>query len=302
MRILISGATGFVGRRLCEVLGEAGNELTALSRHPEAAKRAVPQLTNAFLWSATDSPPPGESLAGVDAIVHLAGESVVGRWTARKTRAIRDSRVLGTRRLVDALAATQSPPRVLVAASAIGYYGDRGDEILKEDSPPGTDFLAQVCQGWEAEAARAGELGVRVVSLRIGVVLGPGGGALQAMLPPFRMGVGGPLGSGRQWWSWVQRDDLVGMIRFALDHQELTGPYNATSPEPMRQKDFGKVLGRVLHRPAFMPTPATALKILLGGFSSELLSSKRVLPSRMQQTGYEFRFPRLEPALSEALS
>jgi hypothetical protein len=217
-------------------------------------------------------------------------------------QAIRESREIGTRHLVESIAAADSRPQVLVSASAIGYYGDRGDEELVEQSEPGDDFLAQVCQAWEEEAQKVEELDVRLVRLRIGVVVGAGGGALEAMLPPFKMGIGGPMGSGRQWWSWVHRDDLVAMIKRALEDSSMTGVYNATSPQPLRQKEFGKALGKVLHRPAFMPTPAFALKLILGGFSTELLSSKRVLPARLQESGFDFLYAELEAALDEALS
>lgn len=301
MRVLITGATGFIGRRLCELLAEDGHELVALSRSPEGARSKVPQLAAAFAWDPLAAAAPTAAFEGVDAVVHLAGESVSGRWTKKKMQAIRDTRELGTRHLVETIAAADPRPRVLVAASAIGFYGDRGDEALTEESGPGDDFLAEVCRAWEHESGRAEELGMRRVSLRIGVVIGAGGGALEAMLPPFKMGVGGPMGSGRQWWSWVHRDDLVAMIRRALADNSLAGVYNATSPQPLRQKEFGKVLGKVLRRPAFMPTPAFALKLALGGFSTELLSSKRVLPARLEEAGFEFRHADLESALREAL-
>lgn len=301
MRVLVTGATGFVGRRVCEVLDAAGHEVLGLSRDADAARRKVSQLRRAFSWNPTAGPPPEEALAESEAVVHLAGESVAGRWNQRTRRAIRDSRVLGTRHLVTALHDPRPRPRVLVSASAIGYYGDRGEEELREDSAPGHDFLAEVCQGWEAEAARATASEVRVVRLRIGVVLGPGGGALEAMLPPFKVGAGGPLGSGRQYWSWIHRDDVAGVVRLALENGDLQGAYNVTAPEPVPQREFAKVLGKVLGRPAFLPTPALALKIVLGGFSSELLASKRVLPHRLRDLGYEFRYPELEAALRQSL-
>ncbi len=302
MSVLITGATGFVGRRLCAVLAGAGHELVALSRDPEAAKSKVPQLAAAHAWDPLAAPAPKAAFAGVDAVVHLAGESVASRWTRKKMQSIRDTRELGTRHLVDSIAAADSRPQVLVSASAIGFYGDRSDEELTEESGPGNDFLSEVCQAWEQEAKRVDDLGVRLVTLRIGVVIGAGGGALEAMLPPFKMGVGGPMGSGRQWWSWVHRDDLVAMIQRALSDSSLEGVYNATAPEPISQKEFGKVLGKVLRRPAFLPTPAFALRLALGGFSSELLSSKRVLPAKLQEAGFEFRYAELEAALREALS
>jgi len=302
MRVLITGATGFIGRRLCDILAAAGHELVALSRNPAAAKSEVPRLAEAHAWEPLAGGAPKAAFEGIDAVVHLAGDSVSGRWTKKKMQAIRDSREIGTRNLVDSIAAADARPQVLVSASAIGYYGDRGDEELIEGSEPGDDFLAQVCRAWEREAQKAEELGVRLVRLRIGVVVGAGGGALEAMLPPFKMGIGGPMGSGRQWWSWVHRDDLVAMIQRALEDSSMKGVYNATSPQPLRQKEFGKILGKVLHRPAFVPTPAFALRLVLGGFSTELLSSKRVLPARLQEAGFEFLYPELEGALGEALS
>ncbi len=292
MKILITGATGFLGRRVCEVLSQAGHTIVALSRDPTKAKQRVPALTEAFRWEAL-----AEALKSCDAVVHLAGETVAGRWTDEKKKAIRDSRVLGTRNLVESLTKLDSRPKVLISASAIGYYGDRGEETLTEDSPPGSDFLAQVCQAWESEAARAENFGIRVVRLRIGLVLGPGGGALQALMPIFKLGLGGPLGSGRQFWSWVHRDDVAGAILFALERDDLRGPINVTAPQPVRQREFAQILGHVLRRPAILPAPAFALKLILGEFASELLSSKKVLPQRLQQQGYQFRFAELEPAL-----
>ncbi|MFB6285152.1 MAG: TIGR01777 family oxidoreductase [Candidatus Bipolaricaulia bacterium] len=301
MNILITGATGFIGSRLCEALAAAGDAPIALSRRPADAQQRVPALANAFAWSPMEEPPPQEALEGVDAVVHLAGENVSGRWTAEKKRAIRESRVQGTRHLVEALQQSESKPGVLVSASAVGIYGDRGDEELTEDAEPGSDFLADVCAAWEAEAQRAASNDVRVVNPRIGIVLGPNGGALQAMLTPFKLGAGGPLGSGQQWWPWVHREDVVGLIRHAIEHDDLQGPVNATAPSPARQRDFAKALGRVLGRPALMPAPAFALKLLLGEFSQELLGSQRVLPERAQAAGYTFQYPDLEPALQAIL-
>ena len=301
MRVLITGATGFIGGRLCEQLSKSGHEIWGLTRDPEKARKRVPALSDAFAWNPVTQQPPGDSLKGVDAIVHLAGESVSGRWTAKKKQRIEDSRVIGTRNLVKAL---EKPgrPAVLVSGSAIGYYGDRGDEVLTEEARAGHDFLAKVCQAWENEAQRAGGLGMRVVTLRTGIVLGPDGGALEAMLPPFKIGAGGPLGSGEQWWSWIHRDDHVNIVRRAITDEGISGVYNATAPAPARQRAFAKVLGKVLNRPAFLPTPAPLLKIVLGGFSTELLSSKRVVPGRLQKAGFEFEHRDLEGALREALN
>jgi len=303
VRVLITGATGFVGSALCNSLQAGGHEVWALSRNPQSAESRVDAIARAFAWSDPESDlPPAEAFEGVDAVVHLAGESVVGRWTASKKAAIESSRVQGTRRLVEALAALEQKPQTIVSASAIGYYGDRGEEELTEDSPPGDDFLAKTSVEWEAEARAAEDAGVRAVQLRIGIVLETGGGAMGKMLPPAKLGLGGPLGSGRQWWSWVHRDDLIGLTRLALEDDSMRGPYNATAPGCVRQKEFAETLGKVLDRPAFLPAPAFGLKAMLGGFSSELLSSKRVLPRRTQAAGYQFRFPELEAALRDILA
>jgi uncharacterized protein (TIGR01777 family) len=301
MNILITGATGFVGRRLCEMLHQAGHTVRALSRDSVAAKQRVPHLKEVFPWNPLQELPPLQAFEGCDAVVNLAGESIAGRWTAPKKQLIRDSRVLGTKNLVNALAQLSSRPKVLISASAIGYYGDRGEETLTEDAAPGSDFLAQVCRDWENEALKAESLGMRVVRLRIGLVLGRGGGTLQALLPLFRVGLGGPLGSGRQWWSWIHRDDLCRLIVQILANENVSGPINATAPQPVRQKEFAQVLGRVLRRPAFLPTPAFALKIALGEFADGILASQRALPRRAQEMSYRFQFEELEGALREIL-
>ena len=293
MRIVVTGATGFVGRALVNALVERGDEVVAISRDPQRASAQLP------LIAAHHSPDELiEALDGADAIVHLAGETVVGRWTDEKKRAIRDSRILGTRNLVDALAGLDRRPRVLVSASAIGFYGDRGDEDLTEDSGPGADFLATTSVEWESEAARATDYGLRVTSLRIGIVLGAEGGALKEMLLPFKLGAGGPLGTGRQWWSWIHIADLVRMLQTAID-EPWFGSYNATAPAPEQQGRFARALGRVLGRPALIPAPAFALRALLGEFSTELLSGKRVLPERALEAGFRFEFEHLDEALED---
>ena len=299
MRVLITGATGFLGRRLCERLQREGHQIVALSRDPERARRHVTLLESAYRWEALTSEPPREAFEGVEAVVHLAGETISGRWTPEKKRRIHKSRVQGTRHLIAALSRLDDKPDVLISASAIGYYGDRGDEVLTEDAPPGTSFLADVCRAWEQEAVRAEVLGMRVVQLRIGIVLGLEGGALPQMLPLFRWGLGGPLGSGRQWWSWVHRDDVVGLIEFALQNEALSGPVNATAPNPIYQREFAKTLGRVLKRPAVLPAPAFALKLALGEFTRELLSSTRAMPERAQQAGFRFEYQELDGALRQ---
>ena len=280
--VLVTGASGFVGSALSVVLKARGDTVEPVSLRAGGAPSAV-------------------QVAAAGAVVHLAGEPVDGRWTQAKREAIRASRVDGTRRLVDALVGSPARPAVLVSASAIGYYGDRGDEELDEDSAPGGEFLSEVARAWEAEARRATEHGVRVVCVRFGIILGRGGGALARLLPIARLGAGGPLGSGRQWWSWVHMDDVCGLLVHALDG-DASGALNATAPAAVRQRDFARELGGALHRPAFVPAPAFALRLALGGFSSELLTSKRVLPRRSQEAGYRFRHPDLDAALAGLLA
>jgi uncharacterized protein (TIGR01777 family) len=296
MRVAITGATGFIGRALCAELARRGHQVIALTRDSERARATLPGV-EALDWS-------GEQpavLPPVEAVVNLAGESVAGRWTAEQKQRIRDSRVEGTRRLVEAINRAEQEPAALVSASAVGYYGDRGEETLTEESPPGAGFLADVCREWEAEAARAETAGTRVTCLRLGIVLDRDGGALEQMLLPFRLGIGGPMGNGQQWMPWVHRADVIGLILFALESTAVTGALNATAPEPARNRDFGRALGRVLHRPALLPAPAFALRLLLGEFAGEILASRRVVPERAQSLGYSFQYPRLEPALRAIL-
>ena len=239
-----------------------------------------------------------ESVSGFDAVVHLAGESIVGRWTEAKKRRIRESRVQGTRNLAEALAAAPQPPRLLISASAIGYYGDRGDETLREDSPSGSGFLPEVCREWEAAAEPAAKAGIRTVQMRFGLVLSPSGGALQKMLPPFRMGVGGNMGNGRQWWSWVDIDDLVGAMQHVIKTDTLQGPVNMVAPSPARNAEFTKTLASVLSRPAIFPMPAFAARLVFGQMGDELLlASQRVEPAKLMAGGYVFQKPELRPAL-----
>ncbi|MBN4049422.1 TIGR01777 family oxidoreductase [bacterium AH-315-N03] len=300
-RVLISGVTGFVGRRLAAALHEAGHEVSGLSRDAVNAIKRVPELSHTYTWLSTHTEPQHEAFEDKDVVVHLAGEPVQGRWTAAKKRAIENSRIEGTARLVEAIEHCERRPRVLVSASAIGYYGNRGDEELTEKSEQGDDFLAKVCINWEREARVAGALRVRVVMLRIGIVMGPGGGALGAMLPLFKLGLGGRLGPGTQWWPWIHIDDLVRIIRYAIEDETMKGPVNAVAPTPVRQAEFTKTLGKVLHRPSFLPAPSFALKAILGGFGADLISSRRVLPARLLDSGFEFDHPELEGALTEAL-
>ena len=297
MKALVTGATGFVGQRLCERL----TDVVVLSRSAARARRVLP--TAAVLeWDPLGGPPPAAAFDAVDVVVHLLGESVAGGlWTrARKTR-IRDSRVLGTRNLVQGIRALDRRPRVLVSASAVGFYGSRGDEWLDETAAGADGFLADVCRAWEAEAAEVETLGVRAVSTRTGLVLGSTGGALVPIARAFRFGLGGRLGSGRQWMPWIHIDDLVELMLHAADRDEIRGPLNAAAPAPVTNAEFTRTLARVLHRPAFAHVPAFALRLLLGEMSEIVLASQRVKPAVAQRTGYDFRYTELEEALGALL-
>lgn len=295
MKYLVTGATGFLGTHLCDALVASGNQVVVLSRRPERAGH-VPAV-DVFGWDPA-SLPPSDAFRGVDAVVHLAGEPVSGRWTEAKKAEIERSRILGTRNLVAAMRGLYRRPKVLISASAIGYYGDRGEETLHEGSGPGEGFLSGVCRAWEEAAAEAETFGVRSVRLRIGLALGRHGGALATLVPLFRSGMGGPIGRGRQWWSWIHVDDLAGLIQF-LAEKEVSGAVNATAPEPVRQREFASTLGRAVRRLAIFPAPAFAVRLVLGGFSGELLSSRRVIPKAAIEAGYAFRFPNLEAALED---
>ncbi len=300
--VLVSGATGFIGRSLCAAIKERGVPFTAFSRRPDRARSLLPGVKEAYRWRPKLEPAPLAAIQGAGALVHLAGASVVGRWNKHKKQDIRESRVVGTRHLVDAIAEAKSKPGVLVCASAVGYYGSRGEEELTEESGPGSDFLAEVCQAWEAEARRAEEFHVRVVMLRIGMVLGLGGGALKQMLIPFKMGLGGPVGKGEHWMPWVSVDDVIGIILHAIEHSNVKGPVNATAPNPVRNREFTKTLAQVLRRPAFLPAPVFVLKLLLGEFADLLYTSQRIIPKQIQETGYKFAHPTLGAALRAILA
>ena len=294
-RVLISGATGLIGAALSSDLLNQGRQITRLSRSSSARDGQVP-------WDPHQPISPAV-VSGFDAVVHLAGETIVGRWTDAKKHAIRESRVLGTRHLSEALAKAAQPPRVFVCASAIGYYGDRGDEILREDSASGTGFLPEVCREWEAAAKAADDAGIRTAYTRFGIVLSRSGGALAKMLTPFRLGLGGNMGSGRQWWSWVALQDVVGAIEHVLKAEACRGPVNVVSPNPARNGEFTRVLGSVLSRPAVFPVPAFAARVALGQMADELLlASQRVEPAKLAATGYVFQQPELRGALQSALA
>jgi len=295
--VALSGATGLIGGALAQRLTGDGHEVVPLVRRPpRPSERAI-------AWDPARGAIDHTALEGCDAVVHLAGESVFGRWSAAKQQRIRDSRVAGTRIVSEALARLAHPPQVLLAASAIGFYGDRGAEQLTERSTPGDDFLARVARDWEAATASATAAGVRVVNLRFGVVLTPTGGALAKMLPAFRFGLGGPIGSGEQYLSWIALDDVLAAIAHALTTASLKGPVNITAPEPVTALEFARTLGRVLRRPALLRVPLFALRILFGAESAWLLQSgQRVLPSRLIASGFRFRFSAVEPALRQLLA
>jgi hypothetical protein len=295
MRISVTGSSGLIGSALVPALAAEGHEVTRIGRSAAASGEAR--------WDPERGHVDGAAVDGVDTVVHLAGESIAGgRWTATRKERIRESRRRGTRVLAEAVARAERPPAAFVCASAMGFYGDRGDEPLTEESPPGRGFLADVTREWEEAGAPARERGVRVVHLRLGMVLSPAGGALAQMLLPFRLGAGGVLGSGRQWWSWVTLDDVLGAIRHALLTPGLSGPVNVAAPNPATNAAFTKALGRALSRPTLAPAPAFALRLVLGEMADALLlSSARLVPERLLRTGYTFRHPELEGALRHLL-
>lgn len=297
MRVLVSGASGLVGRALCPALQARGGEVVRLVRN----STRIPE--GAVSWDPDHGTLPLEGLSGVDAVVHLAGESIAsGRWSEARKERIRGSRMNGTRLLAKRIAELPAPPKVLVSASAIGVYGDTGDQAVNEDSRTGSGFLAEVCRAWEEATQPASEAGVRVIHLRIGLVLSGSGGALATMLLPFKLGLGGPLGDGRMWMSWIHIDDLVRVILFAIDTPALTGPVNALSPDPVTNREFSRTLGRVLGRPAVLPVPAFVLRLLLGEMADGLLlSSVRAHPGRLEEAGFQFHQPALEGALRSLL-
>jgi hypothetical protein len=295
MHIGVTGAAGFVGSALVPALARDGHQIIRLRRvKPEPGSPEI-------YWNPAAGALPS-LFEGFEAVVHLAGENIAGRWTSEKKKTIHESRVLGTRQVAESLAEMVKPPRVLVMASAIGYYGDRGDELLTEQSAPGTGFLAQVCQEWEAAAEPAERAGIRVAKLRLGVVLARHGGALLKMLRPFRLGLGGKLGSGRQYWSWVTLADVVAAFQLALANESLHGPVNVVAPEPVRNADFTKALGATLDRPTIFPMPAFAARLALGEMADALLlASQRVQPIKLANAGYKFQHSQLEPALQHIL-
>ncbi len=297
MRIIVSGASGLVGSSLIPFFRADEHSVTRLVRRPALVERKE------IAWDPAEGKLDPVALEDYDAVVHLSGENLgEGRWTAARKARLVDSRVKSTRLVADRLAHLTRPPRVMVCASAVGFYGDRGDEILTEESPPGSGFLADLCRQWESACQAAVEKGIRVVNLRSGVVLSRSGGALKKMLLPFQLGLGGVIGSGRQYLSWITLDDLLAVILFVLTHSTLHGPVNATSPNPVTNREFTKTLGRVLGRPTILPLPGFAARLAFGETAEEmLLSSARVVPSKLQAADFKFQFAELEPALRHVL-
>ncbi|HTH50878.1 MAG TPA: TIGR01777 family oxidoreductase [Pyrinomonadaceae bacterium] len=297
MKILITGASGLIGTALQKRFAEKGWETVLATRHE-------PEKANEIQWSIEDGFADLSQLEGIDAVVHLAGESVNGlRWTDEKKKAIKESRVRGTHGLVAALSKLKERPKVLVSASAIGFYGERGDEEVTESSASGTGFLADVSREWESEARRAEDAGIRTVLLRTGIVLSKDGGALGTMLTPFKLGVGGVVGSGKQWMSWISLDDHVRVIEYVIEHDNIRGAVNSVSPHPITNEEFTKTMGDVLYRPTFLPLPEFVVSMALGEMGDELLlTSTKVKPKRLEDAGFEFKFPDLKPALEHALT
>lgn len=303
MRIVVTGATGMIGRALVAALLDRGDEVVALSRDPGRATEVLGDRVEPHAWARpTQEPPPEAALGDAGGVVNLLGEPVAQRWTAEAKTRIRESRVAGTRMLVQGLRALTPDrrPGVLVSQSATGYYGPRGDESLAEDAPAGSDFLAGVVVGWEHEALSAGS-DLRAAVVRTGVVLSPEGGALAKMLPFFRAGVGGPVAGGRQYVPWVHLDDVVGVLLFCLDNPQAAGPVNLSAPNPVTNTELSHTLGRVLRRPAVLPVPALALKLLYGEMAQIVTTGQRAVPARLEQLGYGFRYAELEPALRDVL-
>jgi uncharacterized protein (TIGR01777 family) len=306
MKVAITGATGFVGSLLVERLHKEGHQVLILSRNSAKAQQVFPASAfpnlEVVAYTPTESGSWQQGISGCDAVVHLAGEPIAeGRWTPERKQEILNSRQLSTQKIVEAIAQANPKPAVLVNASAIGYYGTSETATFDETSPSGDDFLAQVCQAWEAEAQKVKDTGTRLVILRLGIVLGMGG-ALAKMIPPFQLFAGGPIGTGRQWFSWISRDDLINLILFSLSNPNIEGVLNATAPNPVRMSELCQTLGQVLHRPSWLPVPAFALEALLGDGAKVVLEGQQVLPKTTLSKGFNYQYPTLKPALEEILS
>jgi uncharacterized protein len=300
MKILMTGGTGFVGSVLADRLTRDGHEVTILARPGERTRAGLPGL--AFIEAdPTERGAWQEAVREHDAAINLAGSSIFTKWTTAQKRLMRESRLATTRNLVEGVGAATGKPFTLLSTSAVGYYGFHEDEVLTEESGPGNDFLAGLALDWEKEALRAGDSGARVVITRFGIVVGPRGGAIGQMIPLFRNFVGGPIGSGRQWFSWVHMHDLVEAFVFLLGRPEIAGPVNVCAPNPVRNKELARALGRVLHRPSFFPAPAFMVRLVLGEFGSVILKGQRVVPRRLIDSGFSFRYPEIERALADAV-
>ena len=296
MKILITGATGLIGTALQLSFREKGHELLLTSRKP-------PNDESWIQWDYDSGFAEPERLKGIDAVIHLAGENISGfRWTDEKKKIIKDSRVIGTRNVVDTISGLKQKPRVLIASSAIGFYGDRGDDEMTETSPAGKTFLAEVCREWEVESRRAEDSGIRTVLLRTGIVLSKDGGALASMLTPFKLGLGGVIGSGKQWMSWISLDDQIAVINFVLENEDMRGAVNSVSPNPVTNQEFTAAMGEVLYRPTFIPIPEFAVHLAFGEMGDALLlDSTKVMPKRLEEASFEFNFPDLKKALQHAV-
>ncbi|MEL7421048.1 MAG: TIGR01777 family oxidoreductase [Cyanobacteria bacterium J06629_2] len=305
MKIAITGATGLVGSRLVEQLNQLGHQLLIFTRNPSKAKQLFPASAFSNLevvqYQPQESGAWQQSVSGCDAVVNLAGEPIAERWSPQQKEKIMASRQLGTRKLVEAIAMAEQKPQVLVSGSAIGYYGTSETAAFEESSGAGTDFLAQVCQNWEAEAQKVTEHGVRLVIVRIGIVLA-NGGALGKMIGPFKMFAGGPIGSGKQWFSWIHRDDLVNLIVQGIENQAMSGTYNATAPNPVRMGKLCQTLGEVMNRPSWLPVPDFVLELMLGDGAIVVLEGQQVLPKQTQAMGFSYKYAELKPALADIVS
>jgi uncharacterized protein (TIGR01777 family) len=305
MKIAITGATGFVGSRLVERLNQDEYQILVFTRNPDKAKKVFP--SSAFpkveivQYSPKQSGDWQKAIDGCNAVINLAGEPISERWTPQHKQEILESRKIGTQKIVEAIKQAEVKPQVLISGSAIGYYGTSETATFDENSSPGNDFLAQVCQAWEAEAQKVQETGVRLVIVRVGIVLG-NGGALGKMIGPFKMFAGGPIGTGRQWFSWIHREDLVNLIITALNNADMKGVYNATAPNPVRMAQFCQILGEVMNRPSWLPVPEFVLELLLGDGAKVVLEGQQVLPKQTQQLGFEYQYPELRSALKEVIA
>ena len=303
MKIAITGATGLVGSRLVPQLQEKGHQILVFTRNPSKAQKVFPTANNIEIvqYTPQESGEWQKKVSGCDAVVNLAGQPIAERWSPQQKTAIMESRQIGTRKLVEAIAMAEDKPKVLVSGSAIGYYGTSDTATFEETSNSGNDFLSQVCQNWEAEAQKVTEYGVRLVIIRIGIVLADGG-ALGKMIGPFKMFAGGPIGSGKQWFSWIHRDDLVNLIVQAIEREDMSGAYNATAPNPVRMDRLCQTLGEVMNRPSWLPVPDFVLELLLGDGAIVVLEGQQVLPKKTTATGFDYKYPELKPALAEIVN